>query len=302
MTADGANPVAMRERHLRANGLRHHVVEWSADGPARGQVLLCHGFLDFGLGYCELAPRLARAGFRVVTFDWRGHGESEWVGAGGYYHFPDYVLDLAELVPQLFEGAFHLVGHSMGGTACSLYAASRPERLQTLALLEGLGPLSEPANVGPSRYRQWLDGVERIRKRSAPKLADLDEALSRMRRRNPSLPAQHAQLLAQRATRPHPDGDGLTWHFDPLHRTRAPVAFEAERFMHFTRSIQLPTLVVQGSRGLVTADDDARVGSLPDATKVVLQGADHMLQWSAAEPLSRALLDFWQGKSALPGT
>ena len=81
-----------RERFVPANGLRHHVVEWGE--PDAPTVLLAHGFLDLAWSFRDVAQRLAERGFRCVAWDWRGHGESEHIGAGGYYHFADYVLDL----------------------------------------------------------------------------------------------------------------------------------------------------------------------------------------------------------------
>ena len=125
------------EQKLTANGLTHHVIRWG-DQPV--DVVFCHGFLDVGWSFDAVARELVAAGHGVASFDWRGHGQTEWAGAGGYYHFPDYVLDLDELLPQLSDQPVHLVGHSMGGSACVMYAAARPEKLQSLALIEGLGP------------------------------------------------------------------------------------------------------------------------------------------------------------------
>ena len=87
-----------RERFVTANRLRHHLLEWGESGPV---VLLLHGFLEHAHVWYRVAPRLAEEGFHVFALDWRGHGDSDWVGAGGYYHFADYVADLALLVREL---------------------------------------------------------------------------------------------------------------------------------------------------------------------------------------------------------
>ncbi len=125
------------ERKLTANGLAHHVIRWG-DRPV--DVVFCHGFLDVGWSFDAVAQELVTAGHGVASFDWRGHGQTEWAGAGGYYHFPDYVLDLEELLPQLSAEPVHLVGHSMGGSVCAMFAAARPEKVRTLTLIEGIGP------------------------------------------------------------------------------------------------------------------------------------------------------------------
>src|SRR5262249_53812789 len=75
-------PVTPRPRFIVANRLRHHLLEWSERGPA---LLLLHGFLEHAHTWDLVAPQLAAAGHHVFALDWRGHGDSEWVGSGGYY-------------------------------------------------------------------------------------------------------------------------------------------------------------------------------------------------------------------------
>ena len=65
--------------------------------PTSPSIVLVHGF---GSGRAQNWKStgwyggLTAAGFPIVAMDCRGHGDSGWVGAGGYYHFPDYVFDL----------------------------------------------------------------------------------------------------------------------------------------------------------------------------------------------------------------
>ncbi len=285
----------MIERTVTANGLYHHVITWG-DENAGKTVLLCHGFLDMGLGFFKLAPLFAAAGYRVVAFDFRGHGETEWVGRGGYYHFADYVLDLHELVPQIVPGSapFHLLGHSMGGTVATLYAATHLERIKSLASLEGYGPPPEdPAKAG-DRLGRWLSGVDGVRaNESRVALPDLDAAIARLARRNPSLDRECLRFLATHSTEPHPREAGITWRFDPLHRTLSPTGFELARFLRFAAMIERPSLIVQGEFGIRSGDDAARIAAFPRAQTQVIAGAAHMLHWTHAEQTARAVLEFW---------
>lgn len=282
-----AEPV---ESRVRANGIDHHVIAW--EGGDRGTVVLCHGFLDIAWSWDRVARRLAAEGFRAVAFDWRGHGESSWVGEGGYYHFPDYILDLDELLPRLDPGRVHLVGHSMGGTACSMYAGTTCERLRTLSLVEGIGPLAHPLDVVPDRFGAFLRTVRNVRSRPPRVMRDVDEAFARMRVQNPDLPDELGRFLAERSTRPAPSGDGLVWSFDPLHRTRSPMPFALESYRAFLRRIAVPTLVVGASRGFRVPDEAERVAELPDARTVEIDGAGHMIHWLAPDALADALLGF----------
>ena len=151
-----------------ANGLELHVNVWEAAPSAepRGVAVLLHGFQDVGVSFDLVAPALAGVGLRVYAPDLRGFGRSGRITGGAYYHFPDYVFDVADLIDALSPDApVFLVGHSMGGTIASMYAGTYPERVALLALLEGVGPPSMPESVSPDRVRHWVDGVRKTRAR-----------------------------------------------------------------------------------------------------------------------------------------
>lgn len=284
------------ERFLSANGLKHHTLTWNDDAPVT--VVLCHGFLDHAWSFHAVAQTLAEEGLRAVALSWRGHGETEHLGAGGYYHFPDYVLDLHALMPFLADGPVHLVGHSMGGTAAALYAATHPAVPRTLTLVEGLGP---PAFSGapPDKMIAWLDSMDRLAKKPPRPMADLSEAVKRMRAQNAELPADLAYFLAEKGTVDGPEG--LTWRFDPLHRTTSPAAFDAGVFTTFLERIEAPTLVIRGSRGFVTADHADRVAALRDARELEIDDVGHMIHWMRPEALGRAIARHVFGKAASTG-
>src|SRR5262249_13923253 len=147
-----------RDRFVDANRLHHHLVEWSDDGPL---VVLLHGFLEHAHAWDLVAPRLAAAGFRVVALDWRGHGDSEWIGAGGYYLFADYVGALAGVVRAL-GGRAAFVAHSMAANAALLYAGTEPERVAAVACVDALGPPDTSPDVAPGRFAGWLADLDRV--------------------------------------------------------------------------------------------------------------------------------------------
>lgn len=273
------------ERTMTANGLRHHVLVWNDRAPVT--LVLCHGFLDQAWAFDRLAQGLAAGGLRVVAFDWRGHGQTEHVGRGGYYHFPDYILDLHDLMPLLSSGPTHLLGHSMGGTAATMYAATHPNVARTLTVIEGLGPPSHEGGAA-KKLRAWLDSMDRLRRRPKRPIADAAEAVKRLRAQNPQLPADLAYFLAEKGTVEGPDG--LDWRFDPLHRTTSPSLFSIDVFESFLRAVEAPTLVVTGSRGFKTADHAARVALLPDAREVVIEDVGHMIHWMKPVALAERVL------------
>ncbi|MBX3274835.1 MAG: alpha/beta hydrolase [Sandaracinaceae bacterium] len=274
------------ERTVVANGLSHHVLVWNDAGAPT--LVCCHGFLDLAWSFAPFAEQLARAGVRVVAFDWRGHGETEHVGAGGYYHFPDYVLDLHRLMPSIApEGPAHLLGHSMGGTACTLYAATHPGALATLTLVEGLGPPSYEGDP-VDKLGAWLASMDRHARGAPRPIADLDEAVARLSAQNGDLSEDFARVLAAKATRP--EGGALAWRFDPLHRTTSPNVFTARGFSPFLARVDVPVLVVTGSRGFRTADHAERLAALRDAREVELDDVGHMIHHGAPDRLAAHVL------------
>ena len=241
--------VAHRSLSLLANRLRHHLLEW---GEGERVVLLCHGFLEHAHAWEWVASRLAVAGWHVYALDWRGHGASDWVGAGGYYHFADYVADLGGLVRQL-GGRVALVGHSMGGNATLLYAGTEPERVSALALIEGLGPPGADFAEAPRRYAAWLEDLARSAARVRPRLT-LADAQARLRERYPRLSEPAIALLAEHGTRAV-DG-GREWAFDPLHQTRSPQPFYVEQGRAFWRRVTCPVLYVEGDASAIRYPED----------------------------------------------
>lgn len=286
MTSHGTNAVGPRERFVEANRLAHHVLEWGEVGPT---ILLAHGWADAAGSFDAVARTLVAQGLRVVSFDWRGFGKTEWAGRGGYYHFPDYVLDLEELTRALALRDYALVGHSMGGTASAMFAGSRPEGLRALVLAEGLGP--PPSTDGyAKRLREWMDGVRSTRAKAPKPMATIAEAVQRLRVQHPDL----SDELAARVV-PHlvveRDG-GLFFAFDPLHKTRAPFPFRLELFEDALGSIAVPTLIVTGTRGYRNADHEARVGRIPDVREVVMEDVGHMMHWHEPTRFAEAIARF----------
>lgn len=273
-----------------ANGLSHRVLEWRpAGGGSAARPFVCaHGFLDHAWSFHFVAQHLTRAGHRVLAFDWRGHGESEWIGRGGYYHFEDYVLDLTELAPRLAPEGYHLLGHSMGGTACGMFAGTRPAGLETLTLCEGLGPPAVPLEAAADRLSGWLASVARARAAEPRPMRDLEDAARRMRTQHADLDAELARFLAAKGTREV--AGGLAWCFDPLHRTSSPRVFRPEALSSILARIEVPALIVTGARGFRTEDHAERVAAIPGAREIELPDVGHMMHWHAAEALAEAVL------------
>lgn len=287
--AEGTSPVP-QELWIEANGLEHRVLRWGTSGPA---VFLVHGFADAAATWDAVAPVLANHA-RVFAPDLRGFGRGARAPRGSYYHFPDYVADLAGLVDALAPDApIILVGHSMGGVVATLYAAAFPERVVRFANLEGLGPPDQGVTAGATRMRTWIDGVRALKKDAT---ARGPMSLVDARRR---LGMSHPRIAPDVLDRKLPyllesvEG-GVRWLFDPLHRTTAPVPFFTELFAAYASRVTCPVLFVSGGMdGFHPTDEEARLAGFPSLTRVVIEDAGHMLHWTKPVELTRALEQFF---------
>jgi pimeloyl-ACP methyl ester carboxylesterase len=288
---------------VAANGLEHRLLEWPASAQAfrarRGPtVVLVHGYMDAAGTWDRVAPHLAAAGFRVLAPDMRGFGDGPRAPTGSYYHFADYVFDLADLVDALSpDEPVALVGHSMGGTIATLFAGAFPERVARVALLEGLGPPDNDWTVGPVRMRAWIDGARKARAREAERGAPtftLEEAHLRLAANHPGIPRD---VLAHRL--PHlvreVSPGRFAWTFDPLHRTTAPVPFFAKLFIEFARKVSCSVLAVSGgARGFHPPDEAERLAAFRDLASTEIPDAGHMMHWTRPDDVGRAIVAFLQ--------
>lgn len=112
------------------------------DGPADGPpVLLLHALGEDRRSWRRVAPALAADGWRVLSLDLRGHGDS---GHPGSYALESMRDDVLALLDALRLDHVTLVGHSLGTIVASLVAMERPRAVRRLVLEEG--PMPFPAD------------------------------------------------------------------------------------------------------------------------------------------------------------
>lgn len=282
------------EQTIDARGLPIHTLEWGQSGGR--PLILVHGFLDQAHGWRPFVARLQNATTRslwIIAPDCRGHGDSGWIGKGGYYHFPDYILDLDDIVQALGLTRFALIGHSMGGTISFLYAGSFPRRVTELVLIEGIGPLGMNFSDAPARMEQWITDIRERGRRHFREYTSVEAGAAQLRQTNPRLNRDLSLELARTGMRQNDKGKWV-WKFDPLHRTAAPQPFYAAQALEFLRRIECPVLIVEGkeSRQSRRPDKQARYDAIADHQRIVIEGAGHMVHQDKPEALAAAVEEF----------
>ena len=283
-----------REKSVASLGLTIHYLEWGE--PDGEPLVLVHGFLDLAYSWRLFVDQLltrSRRSLRIIAPDCRGHGDSGWVGTGGYYHFPDYVLDLECVLRVAGVGPVKLIGHSMGGTISFLYTGAFPRRVEQLVLIEGIGPVGMQFSDAPQRMQQWIAEVNQRGRNHFRQYSSIAAGASQLRQTNPRLDASFALELAGAAMKQRDNGKWI-WKFDPLHRTATPQPFYTDQAVEFLRRIGCPVLIIDGKDSHQTrrADKAQRYASLADHRQITIDDAGHMVHHDNPRQLAEVVARF----------
>lgn len=128
----------------------------TAGDPAKPAVVLVHGLGNEASTSWQATIDLVKKDFFVFTLDLPGFGRSSKMNA--LYSPKNYARVIHELTKKYVKKSFHLVGHSMGGAIALQYAATYPEDVSTLTLVDAAGILHRLAY---SKYLAPL-GIETV--------------------------------------------------------------------------------------------------------------------------------------------
>ena len=265
-------------KYFEVRGLRVAFHTWG--DREKPVILFFHGFMDNGLSFNRTA-RLLEDDFFLVAPDFRGHGRSDWIGDGGYYHFNDYFSDVDRLIDVIGCEVFSVVGHSMGGAIALGIAAMKQENVQRLILLEGLCVEFEPISAFAERLRVWsrdtkrpdADGGVLHRKSRRRTMDTIEDAARHFRAYNPRLSEERALELALAFA--EKVEKGFAWRFDPLHRTRSSRPYFREYAHALWGEIVCPVTSVVGGESSLRASDEEERHRMLKAEVVRVEDAGH---------------------------
>ena len=152
MAATAADPIEVRGPQGVLRG------ETSGEGPT---VVLAHGLTATRRYVIHGSRALERAGYRVVSYDARGHGQSE-PAADGVYDYPGLAEDLAAVIDDVAEGEpVFLAGHSMGAHTIARICVDRPDLVSAAAVIGPAYDGTAPDESELTRWQALADGLER---------------------------------------------------------------------------------------------------------------------------------------------
>jgi len=280
------NPIPMPHtvERVAAGDLRLAVETWNPQGTPG--LLFAHGFGQTRGAWNAAAAALARTGCRCVTFDARGHGESDRVDAATGYHMDQFADDLLRLAAAQPQPPI-LVGASMGGLLGIVLAGERrPSPFRALVLVD-ITPRWETAGVQrilafmqahPDGFANYADAAEQV-------------AAYLPQRRERRSAEQLRPLLREGA-----DGR-LRWHWDPA-LLAGDLVQESERYqprlLAAAANIDVPVLLLSGGRSDVVSRGtvDEFLQLVPQARHVELAHATHMVAGDANDAFANEVIHY----------
>lgn len=223
-------------------------------------VLALHGWLDNAGSFDRLAPLLP--GLRILALDLPGHGRSTHNPAGVLYPFVDLVSAVFWAVESLEWKTFAMIGHSLGAGVAAVLAGTFPDRVVRLALLDGLGPLSESPEDAPLRLARALNEQRRKAGRKPPIYPSQAHVRERLQAAASQLSLSASDCLLDRGLEER-DG-GVGWRTDRRLRFGSRMRFTEEQVQAFLRKISCPTMLVRPNEGFAFS-----VGLARDRTQCV---------------------------------
>jgi pimeloyl-ACP methyl ester carboxylesterase len=118
-------------RTIEVNGISLSVDD-QGDGPP---IVLLHGFPELSYSWRNQIPELVDAGYRVISFDQRGYGESGKPEIVEAYDLEHLVQDVVGLLDRLGIEAATLVGHDWGSIVAWTTAVTHPHRVSRVVSL-----------------------------------------------------------------------------------------------------------------------------------------------------------------------
>ncbi|KQT99540.1 alpha/beta fold hydrolase [Sanguibacter sp. Leaf3] len=264
-------------------------VELYYEDQGSGQpVVLIHGYPLDGHSWERQTRELLAAGYRVITYDRRGFGQSSKVGSG--YDYDTFAADLDTLLETLDLRDVVLVGFSMGTGELARYVSRHGhERVAKLAFLASLEPFLVQRDDNPTGVPQEVfDGISEAARSDRfawftqfyGDFYNLDENLG-SRISQQAVDASWATAVGSAPVAAY--AVVPAW----LEDFRADVAA--------VREAGKPSLILHGTAdNILPIDATARPfhEAFPEADYVEVEGAPHGLLWTHATEVNEALLAF----------
>ncbi|WP_101759713.1 alpha/beta fold hydrolase [Oceanicoccus sp. KOV_DT_Chl] len=250
--------------------------------PSHPPVIFSHGGGQTRHSWGGTAAKLAELGWFTLSYDHRGHGDSDW-SPQGIYSFDEFGGDM-QVIANSFKVKPHVVGASLGGLSAMVSAGEFEQGLFASITL---------VDVTPNLNRQGVEHIFTFMNTHMEEgFADLEEA---------------ADFIAQFTGRPRRDDlSGLEknlrlrdgryyWHWDPdFFNVKQDRVANPNRMSDAVKNIQVPMLLIRGRLSDVVTQQqvDEFMQLAPHAEYVDVEHARHMVAGDRNDIFTSAVTDF----------
>ena len=276
--------ITVNSRLLGIKDVHVHVEDWGGDGRP---IVLIHGWPLSGKSWQEQIQPLRRAGYRVITYDRRGFGESDKPSSG--YDYDTLADDVAGLIEQLGLEDVTLVGFSMGGGEVARYVSKHgQDRLHSVVFAAAIPPFMMRLDDNPDGplTQDMAKGMSDSLKADAPSFYEQFVTQFFSANADGNLLVTTEQLQAALAICAQADTNAAL---------EAMTSFGTTDFREDLTKITVPTLVIHGDAdGIVPFEGSGKRTheAIAGSQLVLIPGAPHGFNVSHAKQFNEALIAF----------
>lgn len=284
-------PFELQTSQLKIAGLRNQVAEGVP-------IIALHGWLDNAASFLPMSGYL-QIDRPFYAIDLPGHGLSQHRPDSCSYHLLDNIVDVLAFLDALQKQAgleqgcrkVTLVGHSLGGIIASLVAASVPECVDQLILLDSMGPLTDEIEVVLPQLRKAVSKALNLSS-NITVYPDLDLAIRARMSGIGKLSRDAAACLVERGIK-EVDG-GFSWQSDPKLLKPSFLRLSESQVEAIFAGIECAVKLLTGSNGYFSNPQalQKRIGYFKNIEHRSVQGGHHFHMDGDVEGTARYVNEF----------
>lgn len=240
-----ADDLGLRESEFIIGDMHFAAKHWG--NPAGKKILALHGWLDNAASFDFLAPLLPD--YHWVCLDLAGQGKSDHRVHFGAYNIWQDVPEVFAVADALEWDTFSLVGHSRGAVIAALACGTFPERIEKLALIEGIATYVAREVEAPELIASAYQSLTTQAARHQSVHPSLEAAITARAEGKFPVTLDDAKAFAKRGVEPFEGG--YTWAYDYKLLANSEVRFTLGQLNAFFARIKQPVHLLIGDKGII---------------------------------------------------
>ncbi len=279
----------MGERQFDIDGLHFAAQQWG--DPEGKPVLALHGWLDNSASFALLAPKLK--GLNIIALDLAGHGQSCHRPGSAPYNIWEDVAEVLAIADQLDWHQFSILGHSRGAIIAGLIAGAFADKIDRLALIEGLFPEPLAPEKAPQQLAESIIKTRELAGKPLRLFPSLEAAVKARINGMFPLGTEAARLLTERGVRKV--AGGYQWSTDQRLLAPSSFKFTREQIGAFVESIKAPCKIVLAHDGMpkLFPGFDQAVKAYPHLQLQMLDGGHHLHMEEQVDQVAEQVNEFF---------